>query len=93
MINIFCSFVLLYKAFLVIELIRTEMGPAGKTAMQLLCIVSKHEEKLVLIVMLHKLANVRENFFALHWHMSAEITECTEGQITSAKSMRPGAYM
>lgn len=30
MINIFGSFVLLYKAFLVIELIRTEMGAAGK---------------------------------------------------------------
>lgn len=41
----------------------------------------------------YKLANVRENFFALRWHMSAEITECAEGQITSAKNIRPGAYM
>ena len=42
MINTFCSFLLLYKAFLVIELIGTEMGPGGKIAMQLLCIVGRH---------------------------------------------------
>lgn len=35
-----------------------------------------YEERLVLIVMLHELVNVRENFFALHWHISAELTVC-----------------
>lgn len=42
MINTLCSFVLLHKAFLVLELIRAELGAARKVAMQLLCIVSKH---------------------------------------------------
>ena len=39
----FCSFLLLYKAFLDTELIGTEMGPAGKIAVQPLCIMSKHD--------------------------------------------------
>lgn len=39
-----------------------------------------------------------KNFFALDWHMkvtyaSAEITEYTEGQRTSAKNMKPVTYM
>lgn len=33
-----------------------------------------YEERLVFIVMLHELINIRENFFALHWHISAEFT-------------------
>lgn len=43
MINAFCSLLLLYKAFLVTELIGTEIGPAGKIATQLICIVNKQD--------------------------------------------------
>lgn len=51
-----------------------------------------YEERLVLIVMLQELVNVRR-ISLLYVGTYLLNLQCAEGQITSAKNMRPVAYM